>query len=78
MYFDYYDGHDHFGEPDEEVSVTGRPLGIWTQPQSVWRELDYKHVRVKPGAYKIKVLANNQELIKNALVLKDHWYDKRY
>jgi photosystem II stability/assembly factor-like uncharacterized protein len=78
LYFDYYDGHDHFGEPDEEVSVTGRPLGIWTQPQSVWREVEYKHVRVKPGAYKIKLLANNQELIKNALVLKDHWYYKVY
>ncbi len=27
LFFDYYDGHDHFGEPSDEVSVTGRPLG---------------------------------------------------
>ena len=78
LYFDYYDGHDHFENPDEEVSVTGRSLGIWVQAQSEWREVDYKHVRVKPGEYKIKLLANGKEFTKNALVLKDHWYDKRY
>ena len=78
LYFDYYDGHDHFENPDDEVSVTGRSLGIWAQAQSEWREVDYKHVRVKPGEYKIKLLANGKEFTKNALVLKDHWYDKRY
>jgi len=78
LFFDYYDGHDHFGEPDDEVSVTGRPLGIWAQAQPEWREVDYKHVRAKPGEYLIKLLVDGKEYTKNALVLKDHWYDKGY
>ena len=75
LFFDYYDGHDHFGEPDDEVSVTGRPLNIWIQPQSDWREINYKHIRVKPGRYKIKLLSGGKELTKEAMVIKDHWYD---
>ena len=78
LFFDYYDGHDHFGEPDEEVSVTGRPLRIWIQPQSDWREINYKHVRAKPGIYTIKLLSNGKELTKDAVLSKDHWYDKSY
>ena len=78
LYFDYYDGHDHFEDPDEEVSVTGRSLGIWIQAHPEWREVDYKHVRAKPGEYRIKLLVNGKEFIKNAVVLKDHWYDKGY
>ena len=78
LFFDYYDGHDHFGEPDEEVSVTGRPLRIWIQPQSDWREINYKHVRAKPGLYTIKLLSNGKELTKDAVLSKDHWYDKSY
>jgi photosystem II stability/assembly factor-like uncharacterized protein len=78
LFFDYYDGHDYFGEPDDEVSVTGRPLGIWAQARPEWREVNYKHVRVKPGEYLIKLLVDGKELTKNALVLKDHWYDKGY
>ncbi|HIB04752.1 MAG TPA: hypothetical protein EYO18_03325 [Candidatus Marinimicrobia bacterium] len=78
LYFDYYDGHDHFEDPDEEVSVTGRSLGIWIQAHPEWREVDYKHVRAKPGEYRIKLLVNGKEFIKNAVILKDHWYDKGY
>lgn len=78
LYFDYYDGHDHFGAPDEEVSVTGLPLGIWTQAKPEWRDVDYKHLRVEPGEYLIKLLVNGQEFSQPALVLKDHWYDKGY
>ena len=78
LYFDYYDGHDHFEDPDEEVSVTGRSLGIWIQANPEWREVDYKHVRAKPGEYRIKLLVNGKEFTKNAVVLKDHWYDKGY
>jgi len=47
LFFDYYDGHDHFGEPGEEVSMTGRPLGIWAQFQPEWRGGDCKHVRAE-------------------------------
>lgn len=78
LYFDYYDGHDHFGAPDEEVSVTGLPLGIWTQAKPEWREKDFKHIRAKPGEYLIKLLVKGREFVKSALVLKDHWYDKGY
>ena len=78
LYFDYYDGHDHFEDPDEEVSVTGRSLGIWIQANPEWREVDYKHVRTKPGEYRIKLLVNEKEFTKNVVVLKDHWYDKGY
>lgn len=74
LFFDYYDGHDHFGEPDEEVSVTGRPLGVWLQAQPEWREVDFKHIRAKPGTYRIKLLADGKELTKPALVLRDYWY----
>jgi len=78
LYFDYYDGHDYFGEPDEEVSVTGRPLDVWIQPQPEWREVDYKHIRAKPGEYTVKLIVNGVEYSKKALVLKDQWFEKRY
>jgi len=78
LFFDYYDNHDHFGEPDEEVSVTGRPMGTWIQTQPEWLEVDYKHVRAKPGEYTVKLIVNRKEYSKKALVFKDQWYDKRY
>lgn len=78
LYFDYYDGHDHFGQPDDEVSVFGFSLAIWTQTQPDWREVDYKHVRAQPGEYLIKLIVSGEEYSKTALVLKDHWYDKGY
>ncbi len=77
-YFDYYDGTDHFGEPDEEVSIYGRPLRIWIHSLPEWRERDYKHVRAKPGEYTVKVLVHGRELTGTALVLQDQWYDKTY
>ncbi len=77
-YFDYYDGHDHFGQADEEVSIYGRSLEIWIHPLKEWREREYKHIRAKPGTYLIQLLVNGKILEKQALVLKDHWYDKGY
>ena len=77
-YFDYYDGHDHFGEPDGEVSVTGLPMGTWIQSLPEWLEVDYKHVRVKPGEYTVKLIVNGEEFSTEALVLKDQWFDKMY
>jgi len=77
-FFDYYDGHDHFGEADEEVSIYGRSLEIWIHELKEWREREYKHIRAKPGEYTIKLLVNGKELSKKALVLKDHWYDRGY
>ena len=77
-FFDYYDGHDHFGEADEEVSIYGRSLEIWIHNLKEWREHDYKHVRAKPGAYTVRLLVNGKVLEKKALVLKDHWYDRGY
>jgi photosystem II stability/assembly factor-like uncharacterized protein len=78
LFFDYYDGHDYFGEPDEEVSVTGRSLEIWIQPQPEWWDVDYKHIRAKPGEYTVKLIVNGEEYSKKALVLKDQWYENRY
>jgi photosystem II stability/assembly factor-like uncharacterized protein len=77
-FFDYYDGHDFFGEADEEVSIYGRSLEIWIHTLKDWRERDYKHIRVRPGEYTIKLLAGGKEFTKKALVLKDHWYDRGY
>ncbi len=77
-YFDYYDGTDHFAEPDEEVSIYGRSMEIWIHSLPEWRERDYKHVRAKPGEYTVKVLVNGRELTGTALVLEDQWYDKTY
>ena len=77
-YFDYYDGTDHFAEPDEEVSIYGRSMEIWIHSLPEWRERDYKHVRAKPGEYTVKVLVNGRELTGTALVLQDQWYDKTY
>jgi hypothetical protein len=77
-YFDYYDGTDHFGEPDEEVSIYGRSMEIWIHSLPEWRERDYKHVRAKPGEYTVKVLVNGRELTGTALILQDQWYDKTY
>ena len=77
-YFDYYDGTDHFGEPDEEVSIFGRSLEIWIHTLPEWRERDYKHIRAQPGEYIVKVLVNGHELTGTTVVLQDHWYDKRY
>ena len=77
-YFDYYDGTDHFGGPDEEVSVYGRSLQIWIHSLPDWRERDYKHVRAKPGEYTVKLLVNGAELMDTAVLLQDHWYDERY
>ena len=78
LYFDYYEGHDHFGGPSDEVSVTGRPLGSWIQTLAEWREVDYKHIRAKPGEYVVKVIVNGSEYSTKALVLKDQWFDKMY
>jgi hypothetical protein len=78
LYFDYYDGHDHFGAADDEVSVFGFSLEIWTQAKPEWREVDFKHIRAKPGEYLIKLLVDGQEFTKKAMVLQDHWYDKGY
>ncbi len=77
-FFDYYDGHDHFGEADEEVSIYGRSLEIWIHELKEWRERDYKHIRAKPGEYTIKLLVNGKEFAKKVLILKDHWYDRGY
>ena len=77
-YFDYYDGTDHFGAADDEVSVYGRSMEIWIHPLPEWRERDYKHVRAKPGEYTVKVVVNGRELTGTALVLQDQWYDKTY
>ena len=78
LFFDYYDNHDHFGEPDDEVSVTGRPLGTWIQSLPEWREVDYKHLRAKPGDYIVKLIVNGNEYSTKAVVLKDQWFDKMY
>jgi photosystem II stability/assembly factor-like uncharacterized protein len=78
LYFDYYDNHDHFGEPDDEVSVTGRPLGTWIQSLPEWREVDYKHLRAKPGEYIVKLIVNGNEYSTKAVLLKDQWFDKMY
>jgi len=77
-FFDYYDGHDHFGEADEEVSIYGRSLEIWIHTLKEWREREYKHIRAKPGEYTVKLLVNGKELTGEALVFKDHWYDRGY
>lgn len=77
-FFDYYDGHDFFGEADEEVSIYGRSLEIWIHTLKEWRERDYKHIRAKPGEYTVKLLVNGKEFTKKVLVLKDHWYDRGY
>ena len=77
-FFDYYDGHDFFGEADEEVSIFGRSLEIWIHTLKEWRERDYKHIREKPGEYTIKLLVNGKKFTKKVLVLKDHWYDRGY
>jgi photosystem II stability/assembly factor-like uncharacterized protein len=77
-FFDYYDGHDHFGEADEEVSIYGRSLEIWIHELKEWRERDYKHIRAKPGEYTIKLLINGKEFANKVLILKDHWYDRGY
>lgn len=77
-YFDYYDGHDHFGEPDEEVSVYGRSLEIWIHTLKEWRERDYQHVRAQPGEYTVKLLVNGKELTGKVNVLQDHAYVKQW
>ena len=77
-YFDYYDGHDHFGEPDEEVSVYGRPLEIWIHTLKEWRERDFKHVRTQPGEYTVRILVNGKELTGKVNVLQDYWYIKQW
>lgn len=77
-YFDYYDGHDHYAEADEEVTIYGRSLEIWIHNLKEWREREYKHIRAKPGEYTVKLLVNGEEIKKEVLVLKDHWYDRGY
>ncbi|WP_299535450.1 hypothetical protein [Ulvibacterium sp.] len=77
-FFDYYDGHDHFGEADMEVSVYGRSLEIWIHILKEWRERRYKYIRARPGTYTVQLSVNGKKLRKNAMVLKDHWYDRNY
>ncbi len=42
------------------------------------REIDYKHIRVRPGEYVAKLIVNGSEYSTKALVLKDQWFDKMY
>ncbi len=77
-YFDYYDGTDHFGPADSEVSVFGRPLAVWVHTLPEWRERDYKHIRATPGQYTVKLTAGGVELSRQVMVLQDEWFDRTY
>ena len=77
-YFDYYDGTDHFGEADDEVSVFGRPLGVWVHTLPNERERDYKHLRATPGVYTVRLIVDGNALEGAVEVLADTEYSKIY
>ena len=77
-YFDYYDGTDHFGAADSEVSVYGRPLNVWVHTLPEWRERDFKHIRARPGEYTVKLRVDGEELSGGVTVLQDEWFDRTY
>lgn len=77
-YFDYYDGTDHFGAADSEVTMYGRPLGVWVHTLPDWRERDFKHIRAKPGIYTVKLRVEGKELSGEVNVLQDEWFDRTY
>lgn len=77
-YFDYYDGTDHFGSADEEVSVFGRSLEIWIHPLPEWRERDWKHIRAQPGLYRVDLVVDGERLSRSVRILPDDWFDKTY
>jgi len=75
-FFDYYDTVDYYGEADEEVDKWGRSLRTRIHHQPGLTDLGFVHIRVQPGHYRIILKAGNKILARNAVVLKDYWFDK--
>ena len=74
--YDYYDSVDHFFNADDEVTKTGRSIGIWVHEGPGITEREYALTRVQPGEYTIQLTVNDHEIMRKAVILQDQWYDK--
>jgi photosystem II stability/assembly factor-like uncharacterized protein len=75
-FFDYYDTVDFYGDSDEEVDKYGRSLRTRVARESDARGREYVLARVRPGTYTVKLSVDGGEYTGQAVILKDHWYDK--
>jgi len=75
-FYDYYDTVDFFGDPDEEVGITGLSLRTRVAREPGMRGRDYVLKRVQPGEYTIKIHVGDKVLTQQSVILQDYWYDK--
>jgi len=75
-YYDYYDTNEFFGDPEEEVGITGLSLRTRVAWEPGMRGREYEYKRVQPGTYRIVLSAAGKTLEQEVLIMQDHWYDK--
>ena len=75
-FFDYYDAVDFYGAPDDEVDKWGRSLKTRVHTEAGITEREYAYFRVPAGEYTVELVVGDRVLTGEALLLKDHWYDK--
>jgi photosystem II stability/assembly factor-like uncharacterized protein len=75
-FYDYYDTNEFFGDPDEEVGITGLSLRTRVARQPGMRGREYVYKRVQPGIYTVKLSAAGKTLVQEAAIVQDYWYDK--
>jgi len=75
-FYDYYDNVDFFGDPDEEVGITGLSLRTRAAREPGMRGREYVLKRVQPGKYTIKIYVGDKVLTQQCVILQDYWYDK--
>ena len=67
---------DFYGAPDEEVDKWGRSLKTRVHTEAGITDREYAYFRVPPGEYTVELVVGDPVLTGEALLLKDHWYDK--
>ena len=77
-FYDYYDTNEFFGDPDEEVGITGLSLRTRVAWEPGMRGREYVYKRVQPGIYTVKLSVAGKTLVQEAAIMQDYWYDRWY
>ena len=75
-FYDYYDTNEFFGDPEDEVGITGLSLRTRVAWEPGMRGREYEYKRVQPGTYRIVLSAGGKTLEQEAVIMQDFWYDK--
>jgi len=75
-FYDYYDTNEFFGNPGEEVGITGLSLRTRVPWEPGMRGREFVLIRVQPGEYTIKLYVGEAVFSQKSTLLQDHWYDQ--